>query len=189
MKRCKHCHVEKPLADFYGDTAARDGHRPECKACTAARRKAWYEENREREIDRVTQWQKANPERVAANRARRRARPGVKLKEREGHLLRKYGITQADYDALLAKQRGGCAICGRKPTGKMSLHVDHDHSDDNRRIRGLLCFRCNNALGDLGDDVAHLGKAIAYLSQPTEEDLRIERLIRDRVQRELLRQQ
>ncbi len=187
MKRCKHCRERKPLAEFYADTAARDGRRPECKACTAARRKAWYEHNREREIARVKGWQQANADRVNAVQRRRRPKPGVKARERDSYLQRKYGITQAQYDALLAKQGGGCAICGRQPAEKISLHVDHEHSTS--RIRGLLCFRCNNALGDLGDDVAHLQRAIAYLKEPTEEDRRIAQLIRQRLERELLRQQ
>jgi hypothetical protein len=59
-----------------------------------------------------------------------------------------FGITQADYDDLLARQGGGCAICG-KPPGKISLHVDHDHGTG--EIRGLLCLGRNNALGQLHD--------------------------------------
>jgi hypothetical protein len=31
--------------------------------------------------------------------------------ERERHLVRKYGVTQADYERMLAEQDGGCAIC------------------------------------------------------------------------------
>jgi hypothetical protein len=42
-----------------------------------------------------------------------------------------------------------------------SLHVDHDHGTG--RIRGLLCFRCNNALGDLEDDPALVRAAARYL--------------------------
>ncbi len=186
MKRCKHCRATKPFPDFYADSATRDGYRPECKTCTAARRKAWYEQNREREIARVKAWQQANPERVNAVQRRRRTRPEVKAKNREGHLRRKYGITQADYETLLAKQGGGCAICGRKPSGKISLHVDHSHRDGS--VRGLLCFRCNNALGDLGDDPTTLNRAIAYLTPPSEDDLRIAALVRARLQRELLGQ-
>jgi len=54
---CKHCGERKVLADFYADGAARDGRRPEGKACTATRRKRWYEATREREIARVKAWQ------------------------------------------------------------------------------------------------------------------------------------
>ena len=106
------------------------------------------------------------------------------------YLLRKYGITQADYNALLAKQKGGCAICGRKPSARISLHVDHDHRT--KRIRGLLCFRCNNAIGDFGDNPELIRHAAAYLyalHRPPELDARLAELKALRLQRELLRQE
>lgn len=53
-----------------------------------------------------------------------------------------YGITLEEYDRLLAKQNGVCAVCLRAPYGKYKwLYVDHDHSTG--KIRGLLCLRCN----------------------------------------------
>jgi len=58
-------------------------------------------------------------------------------------LLKKFGMTMADYDLMFASQKGGCAICGR--TQKQWLSVDHDHASG--RVRGLLCTRCNLALG------------------------------------------
>lgn len=65
-------------------------------------------------------------------------------------LWAKYGLTVANYDALLRKQRGCCAICKRKPKGGRKLAVDHCH--DSGMVRGLLCARCNTALGQLRDD-------------------------------------
>ena len=58
--------------------------------------------------------------------------------------LRRYGITLDDYNALLKKQGGTCAICKTAPTRK-KLFIDHDHKDG--RVRGLLCSRCNLLLG------------------------------------------
>lgn len=60
---------------------------------------------------------------------------------RELRLLRLYGLTIADYDALLLFQGGACAVCD-KPPGKTRLAVDHDHAT--RHTRGLLCYMCNN---------------------------------------------
>lgn len=62
--------------------------------------------------------------------------------------MRKFGITIEQYEEMLVRQDGGCAICGRPP-GRISLHVDHDH--ETNRVGGLLCFRCNNSLGDFVD--------------------------------------
>lgn len=59
---------------------------------------------------------------------------------RNATLLRKYGITEAQYNAMLARQGYVCALCGREPA-KRRLAVDHDHADG--RVRGLLCYSCN----------------------------------------------
>jgi Recombination endonuclease VII len=69
VKRCKKCGDLKSTEDFSKNTGGRDDLRPECKACTAARRTAWYAENREREIQRVRQWQKANHEHYLAQQS------------------------------------------------------------------------------------------------------------------------
>lgn len=58
--------------------------------------------------------------------------------------LRKVPMDLTAYDALEAKQSGKCAICGRLPR-KRRLAADHDHSTNTPR--GLLCVRCNLALG------------------------------------------
>lgn len=73
----------------------------------------------------------------------------------------KFGISVVEYDALLAKQSGVCAICSQVCSTGNHLAVDHDHNTG--RIRGLLCSRCNRAIGLLGDDLARLQQAIAYL--------------------------
>lgn len=75
---------------------------------------------------------------------------GKRLADRRSHLKRKFGMTIEQYDEMLAAQGGGCFICGRPPREDMSLHVDHDHSTG--AVRGILCFRCNNALADFGED-------------------------------------
>ena len=60
------------------------------------------------------------------------------------HLLRQYGLTNADYDRMMERQGGVCAICGQPPTNNL-LAVDHDHKTG--RVRGLLCAPCNRHLG------------------------------------------
>lgn len=76
---------------------------------------------------------------------------------------RKYGISLADFNRMVAEQGGRCAICATDaPGGKGNrLHVDHDHATG--EVRGLLCTNCNRALGYFKDDGALLLKATAYL--------------------------
>jgi len=144
VKRCRLCGETKPIADFYRAPGARDGHRNECKRCNLARRKATYPSRREREIERVKQWQRDNPERYAARMRRYRESGRKAIANRKSHLKRMYGITPEPYDAMLGAQGDVCAICAEKP-GDLTLHVDHDHATG--AVRALLCIRCNNALG------------------------------------------
>ena len=66
---------------------------------------------------------------------------------RDQRLVKEYGITVAQYDAMLVRQGGSCAICRKPPTGRR-LAVDHAHDERPlaRRVRGLLCFPCNKFL-------------------------------------------
>ena len=162
MKRCKHCGVEKPLTEFYRDAGARGGVRPECKACTAARRKAWYAENRDREIERVKQWQVENADRYKRRQEAYKQSGRKRIADRKSHLKRTFGLTEGDYERILAEQGGGCAICGRLPSSR-NLHIDHDH--ESGVVRGLLCFACNVAIGHLRDDPMIAIKLIDYLER------------------------
>jgi hypothetical protein len=80
-------------------------------------------------------------------------------------LLRTYGITGDEYDAILVAQNGCCSVCGKAGTGsKRWLSVDHDHKT--KRVRGLLHAACNRLLGYARDDPQRLRSAAAYLETP-----------------------
>jgi Autographiviridae endonuclease VII len=89
----------------------------------------------------------------------RRHKHEISVRRQGGHLKRRYGISRADYAALLARQGGVCAICGKPP--EKTLCVDHCHSTG--RIRGLLCRKCNFGLGCYAEDQAAMIAALAYL--------------------------
>lgn len=78
--------------------------------------------------------------------------------------LRKYGLSAEQYDAMLRRQNGVCAICGKPETSRKTklLSVDHDHRTN--RVRGLLCTRCNVAIGLLGHDASRLHSAVDYIT-------------------------
>jgi hypothetical protein len=83
-------------------------------------------------------------------------------------LKKQFGITLEEYDALLEKQNGKCAICKQEERALRSngaafgLAVDHCHTS--RRVRGLLCGKCNRALGGFADSPQILRNAIEYLT-------------------------
>jgi len=165
MKACVKCGVVQPLDSFYKASGTRDGHRGDCKDCFRARAKQRYPLVREANIARARQWREDNLERYRANQRRMRSTPEGKLRQRAGHLMRKFGMTIEQYDAMLEAQGGGCFICGRAPREDISLHVDYCHSSG--KVRGILCFCCNNALADFQEDPRLLARAGAYLDRHT----------------------
>ncbi len=77
--------------------------------------------------------------------------------------LRNTGCTPEQYLDLMDEQRERCAICGEKNGDGRELHADHDHATG--KIRGLLCFKCNTALGLFRDSPRLLARAIVYLEE------------------------
>lgn len=79
--------------------------------------------------------------------------------------MRRYGLSQPQYDAMVIAQHGGCRLCGEAVT----LYVDHDHAccpgeqTCGQCIRGLLCSKCNVKLAVLEQDPAWLAAAVRYL--------------------------
>ena len=79
------------------------------------------------------------------------------------HIRNRYGVTEEWYEATLAKQGGGCAICGvvESAHGKPRLSIDHDHATG--VARGLLCQQCNVGLANFDEDARRLQRAATYL--------------------------
>jgi hypothetical protein len=175
VKRCKICGESKPLDDFYASKLGRDGYRLNCKACNLAARKAKYATNPQPYIDRVKKWQQENAGRLSEYRREYRKRPERKAADRDGYLKRKYEMTLEDYERMFETQGGVCAICSEARPEERTLHVDHDHATG--VIRGLLCFRCNNALGDFREEYELFQRAADYLDR----DVELARLVQVRV--------
>lgn len=80
-------------------------------------------------------------------------------------LRREYGITLDQYNLILFYQNNCCAICQTPASHfKTKLAVDHDHITG--IIRGLLCMRCNRALGKFLDNDMHVYRAYKYTHVP-----------------------
>lgn len=86
-----------------------------------------------------------------------------RVSSRNLRIAKTYGLTDAEYQALLAAQGGCCAICG----GRRSYNLAVDHCHSTGEIRGLLCKQCNNRLlPTVKDDITLLERAVAYLTFP-----------------------
>lgn len=79
--------------------------------------------------------------------------------------LRKYGLTEEQWQAMFDFQDGRCALCRKRFTGNRLPCVDHDHKTGT--VRGLLCPPCNYELGCLHDDAGWLQRAASYILLPT----------------------
>ncbi|WP_416964423.1 endonuclease VII domain-containing protein [Streptomyces sp. Agncl-13] len=172
VKRCSRCGESKPRAAFAGNKSIPDGLQAYCRECSAEyyrqRQEAKGRTVREKvpvppghkhcrgcnEVRPHSDWHRKTsaPDGLASRCKACKATVGP-----AGHLRRKYGITEAERDAMVASQMGLCVICLKAP----AVHVDHCH--ETGRVRGVLCFNCNSAIGKLGDDPDAVRRAAAYL--------------------------
>lgn len=79
-------------------------------------------------------------------------------------ILKTYGITSEQYEALYEAQGGCCFICKRARGISKKLAVDHDHATG--YVRGLLCTTCNKILGHFRDDRYAGARVYRYLVTP-----------------------
>jgi hypothetical protein len=107
----------------------------------------------------------AEPER--RERAKRQAREWAKKKPRgkKAQRIRKYGLTLAQFDAMLKNQGGGCAICGHSDMSDPKVFPIVDHNHETGAVRGLLCAPCNKGLGLFRDCVYTLFAAANYVQE------------------------
>lgn len=133
-QKCSICGKVKP-ARLLALHASRKKRKPRCKACYNAYMRAK---------------RAANPE--AEKEANRRSM-----------FKRRYGITVADYDAILAEQGGVCGICSSATASPRTKHFAVDHCHGTGKVRGLLCDKCNRGLGMLGDTLESVLRAAEYL--------------------------
>lgn len=103
----------------------------------------------------------ANPEQM--EKARIRAREAIDRKRLADPVMRR----KVEIYRQLVELQGGehCAIClvPRDPSQKR-LAIDHDWDTD--EVRGLLCTRCNGAIGRTREVAKWLHNAVAYLERP-----------------------
>ena len=183
VKQCTKCKECKPLDDFYNKSKSKDGKSHWCKICDSEDNKKWHEKNVDRSRQNKRVWAKKNPDKVKESskkshekeqkfkpdqaRARRnrwkRENPEKhELSHLKNRLKKEYGLTLEEYYAMRDKQNGCCALCGKNEAEiDRRLDVDHDHVTG--KVRGLLCGRCNKALGLFDDKANVLLKASSYV--------------------------
>ncbi|MER7734998.1 endonuclease VII domain-containing protein [Streptomyces erythrochromogenes] len=175
-KLCRGCGLQHPLSAFAANRSTKDGLQARCRPCVASygaeyyrRRQAakgktvwvraevqpgWKQCRSCGEVKPHSEWHKnaTAPDGLATC-----CKPCKAARGRAGHLKRSYGMTEAQRDEMVAAQNGVCVICQEG----LAEHVDHDHQTG--KVRGVLCFSCNAALGQFKDRPDVMRRAAAYV--------------------------
>jgi hypothetical protein len=142
-------------------------------------------EKRRAQYERTAEWKKANPDKVRNRKAAWVEQNREKVtayniaymsdymkteaysESKHRSRIKRYQITDADFNAMWEAQDGCCAICKVKlqPRGrsKHSAAIDHNHKTS--VVRGILCRGCNHGIGSLGDSPSVLIAAARYLEE------------------------
>ena len=177
MKTCSRCKELKGASDFavYNgklwcwcracQRAASVSYRARNREKVRASAKEYGIRNRDRRMELCREWRAKNRTRHLEGCRRRDAlrRAADPEYDRRRNFRQKYKITIEQYDAMYRDQNGVCAICARLNLSGRRLAVDHDH--DTGKIRGLLCSRCNSAIGLARESLDVLKMTVVYLEK------------------------
>ncbi|WP_437076298.1 endonuclease VII domain-containing protein [Streptomyces sp. enrichment culture] len=175
-KQCTGCKRNLPVSEFARDKNRGDGLQVRCRECVAEYSAAHYRRRREAmglavrekvdvpaghklcracgDVKPHSEWHRNGS---ASDGLVTRCRACRAIQGRAGRLKRHYGLSEAERDRLIADQGGVCCICLAAP----AAHVDHCH--ETGRVRGVLCFSCNAALGQFKDRPDAIRRAAAYV--------------------------
>ena len=121
----------------------------ELKEIKKQRQQKYRNKHKEKIRLRYLELKALNPERY--NAIKKRYKDANKNKITNYELVKKYNITLEEYNSMSEIQNNLCAICKQPETRKHKsgtvsrLAVDHCHKTG--KVRGLLCWRCNSAMG------------------------------------------
>jgi hypothetical protein len=182
LKRCSKCQMTKSLTNFGKNKLATDGYHYWCRTCAAASSARTRHKNRKVASGRryypgdtavvaaghsfCSGCQTAKPVSAFGRNARRKS--GLtwycrvcakRLAARSWSKTRaaRYGLTLEQLDAIRQRNNGLCEICGIRAGSQL----DHDHITG--FVRGFLCRQCNTSLGQFGDTLTGVQRAVSYL--------------------------
>lgn len=191
LKKCSICKIEKEISEFNKHSGCKFGVRPQCKKCHSLQSSKWQEENKDKKKEYLKKWNKENKDKVKKQREsykdiknekrRERYRNDEEYrndrlkdvrewqknnpKKRKNQRLKQYGITYIEFESLMNKCNRKCEICGYDNIEDKKTFPVVDHCHESGKVRGILCSKCNFALGHFNDSIDNLQNAIKYLKQ------------------------
>ncbi len=149
-RECAHAWAMQPVSNFYKCKDFPDGLSGRCKTCCAREHTAqWPARALKRKVQH-REWSHTSPPEY----------PGL-MKHRRTWFRTRYGITPDDFLEMYSAQQGRCAICLTDFPSVWLTPIDHCHRTG--RVCGLLCYRCNSAIGKLQESSAVLLRAAEYV--------------------------
>ncbi len=142
LNECSKCHLALPRNEFRRDKVKSNGLHSHCRICS-----------------RQTKEQTRGHDQELARARNKRWRDKHKYRR---DINSKYGMSIRERQLLLIKQNHKCAICGI-PEMEMMCRLSIDHCHKTGAVRGLLCKKCNLAIGNMMDNIGILQNAITYL--------------------------
>jgi hypothetical protein len=150
-KQCSKCKEVKSTSEFYKNKQQKSGLHPCCKKCFLLQCKKYYNKKKEKCKEQKRQYSlkyiRKNKEKVNNYR-----------------LIYNYGIDVTGYNQLFFEQNGRCAIC-KKHQSELNKKLSVDHNHILGKIRGLLCPRCNHALGLLDENIETIKELLNYVQK------------------------
>lgn len=168
-KTCRLCGDSKSLDEFHNSVSAKDGKYARCKACVLAKNTEWRLNNKGKVAKSKKDYSLHHAEAIKRKakdyRSTDRYQENMADYRRKWNLAKRYGITIEEYEAMYARSDGKCELCNHQLSfGRGESYmacVDHDHATG--VVRGILCRKCNQALGTFQDSIEGLERAIDYL--------------------------
>lgn len=196
IKKCSICGEEKTIDEYNKHKGCKFGVRPQCKKCHSKQSSKWQKENIEHRKKYLNDWYEKNKDKVIKQREEYKEIKNKKRREkykedeeyrkqrlkdaamwqknnpkkRKGQRLKQYGITFEDFSILLKEAGNKCEICGYEDDTDKKTFPVVDHCHETNKVRGILCSKCNFALGHFNDSIENLKNAIKYLNKGKQDE-------------------
>lgn len=160
-KKCSKCGTWKPFKAFSSHSRCVAGVQSMCRECTNTMGRVRYSKFPEAVVTvgyKICTCCKQT--RVAAEFNRQRSsKDGLHCYCRACLAARSHGLTALDIEQMRQRQNNCCKICAQE--FEKAPYIDHNHATG--KVRGLLCLKCNSALGFFQDNPNILKAAAQYL--------------------------
>lgn len=165
-KICTKCKKKKPLSDFHRNRKSKDGYHYRCKICIKEYDKGRYQRNSKHRLKTNKKWRRKNKKQDDEYKKKyyQEHKERSHFRAWKSRLKTEFRMIPEQYAIMLRNQNGCCLICKKHQTEfKKRFAVDHNRKT--KKVRGLLCVKCNTGLGLFDHNINRLREAVRYLQK------------------------